>query len=166
MDLRRTARSHHQAKPGVPSCSWVKRDSAASPIKSSRGGSYYEKNGSIAGAVSELPFALRSATASELLRCWLLGYFSCGMPCLLLLGIRCPETAVFFKTLRQETQPSMRCALTRLRFFSRCNCKEADMAFRRILAEDSRDLAASGHRRIPRLSGVGHRTTDRSASCG
>ena len=42
MDLRPTARSRHQAKPGVPSCSWVKRDPAASPIKSSRGRIYYE----------------------------------------------------------------------------------------------------------------------------
>ena len=43
VDLRRTTRARHQAKPGVPSCSWVKRDSAASYINCSRGESYYEK---------------------------------------------------------------------------------------------------------------------------
>ena len=43
VDLRRTARSRHQAKPGVPSCSRVKRDSAAPSIKFSRGKSQYEK---------------------------------------------------------------------------------------------------------------------------
>ena len=35
---------------GLPSCSWVKRDSAACPIKSSKEGSYYEKNRSVAEA--------------------------------------------------------------------------------------------------------------------
>ena len=44
MDFRRTTRSRHQAKPGVPSCSWVKRDAAASYIYCPRGKCYYEKN--------------------------------------------------------------------------------------------------------------------------
>ena len=43
VDLRRTTRSRHQAKPGVTACSCVERDSEASSVNYPREENYYEK---------------------------------------------------------------------------------------------------------------------------